>query len=89
MRNSEHTPAKLPPATRIRYIQEYENDIYEEIMRRGREEGFGEAQDFYGPMLEETQETQLEAGRLLGDKDGYERGLKEGEERGRTAEREK
>jgi hypothetical protein len=40
-------------------------------------------------MLEETNETQLKVVKSLGDKEGYERGLKEGEEKGRTAEREK
>jgi hypothetical protein len=70
-------------------MQQYENKIYEEIMRHGREEGFGQAQDFYGPMLEETNETQLEVVKSLGDKEGYERGLKDGEEKGRTAKQEK
>jgi hypothetical protein len=32
MCNSEHTLAKLPLATHIWYIQEYENNIYKEIM---------------------------------------------------------
>jgi len=36
-------------------------------------------------MLEETNETQLEVVKSLGDKEGYERGLKEGEKKGRTA----
>jgi hypothetical protein len=88
MLNAEHTPTKLSPATCILGMQQHEKEIYEEIMRRGRKEGFGQAQDFYGPMLEEMQETQLEAVKLIGEKEGYKRGVKDGEERGRTAEQE-
>jgi hypothetical protein len=69
-------------------MQQYESEIYEEIMRRSREEGFGQAQDFYGPLLEETQESQYEVWRSVGKKEGYEKGVKDGEERGKTAERE-
>jgi hypothetical protein len=77
---------KVLLAMHIWGMQQYENKIYEEIMRHSCEEGFGQAQDFYGPMLEETNETQLEVVKSLGDKEGYKRGLKEGEEKGRTAE---
>jgi hypothetical protein len=54
----------------------HKNGVYDEIMKLGREEGFAKAKEGFMRALKAAGTTQ------------FERGLKEGEERGRTAERE-
>jgi flagellar biosynthesis/type III secretory pathway protein FliH len=88
MLNDEHTRARQSPTTRIQWLQAHENDIYEEIVRRGREEGFQKAQDDYQGLLETTQQMMYQVGKQEGREAGYEEGLTEGEERGRKVERE-
>jgi hypothetical protein len=83
-------------ATLVQYIQEHQNDVYEEIRKLGIEEGRNLAQndaynEGYATGYSDTIQDKytFEQFRLEGRKDSYEKGLKEGEERGRAAEREK
>jgi hypothetical protein len=60
----------LSPATRIWYIQEYENELYEMIMARGQEEAY--------ELVKETLKRALVNGKALILEEGYEKGLKDG-----------
>ena len=81
--------AKAPPApasakedlaTQVLCMQQHQPQLYEAIMARGREEAYS--------VVKEAISRSLEKGKTALLKEGYEKGLKEGEERRRTAERE-
>jgi hypothetical protein len=68
----------------IRCMKQHQNTLYEEVMKRGRAEGYERAQYKFAGLLQLQTKAPLEARR-----EGYEKGLREGEERGRLAKREK
>jgi hypothetical protein len=72
----------------FRYLKQHKHLVYEEIMNLGREEGFLKAKEGFTRALKVARMTQSEIGKIEREK-GYEKGLKDGEERGRVAEREK
>jgi flagellar biosynthesis/type III secretory pathway protein FliH len=53
--------------------------------REGWEEGYGQAQGDGNELLQSTQGIMYDAGKQEGRMEGYERGVKNGEECGRTA----
>jgi 3-dehydroquinate synthase class II len=71
--------AKEDLVTQVLNMQQQQAELYEAIMAQGQEEAYS--------LVKEAISRSLEKGKMVLLKEGYEKGLKEGVEQGRMAER--